>query len=665
MRAGLLVSGRAESLCEWTPRLSACATWSSDSLDGRTFAGPRAETFNALLLSKSLRQRLWTDSKVETRQVPGIGPLIAQRLAAAGVHSLRQLAAVEPRRLESMAQRHFPFGAELQRLVFALNSALWWRCHSCQHPATRAPAAGNEVHAALAACLPPEVSLQCLPVAWLPGGLLELEVKVERQGGTSAPSPARLLVGSLHDNALLLCRPLALEQFPSPLVLRTRTRGPAGGAGAPLQVSCTCVQAMNRLCAAIEPTRCETILTRVVLCSHKCAFFLPAQVVASIVHEKLVGVDVAVRTVVPPGAKLQGRQRQAATQACAAAPEPAAADGLMERGQEGPVQPAEPCDGPTAAVQGARKPRKSGRAAEKPGRALVPAKGAKHGHSQMPIGPAAPAVAAPPKTLTVQAETLGPPLQPASVTAPAAVTDSAGKWRQFVAPAPEGQAQGGGTLQQLSLQETLQRSAAKAKGRPAAQPGGLLLQSQGAGLGPPSAAAPGTGDEPPAAPSAAALSASPGGMPVPGGLFAQFAFRGAAEARPAAMAGPTAALRRAPTATAHPQPRGLLGSLPAERAATAAGGQAASALQLAGHKRKLDAATPARDAAATSAAAGPAAAPAIPATKLNLPKLSWLSVKFSQPAASTPAAAPTTQAADVPTGAPAAATDFSRMFGFL
>ena len=69
-----------------------------------------AETFNAMLLAKSLRQRMWTDSGTETRQLPGIGPLIAARLAAAGVRTLRDLAAVEPRRLESLAQRHFPFG---------------------------------------------------------------------------------------------------------------------------------------------------------------------------------------------------------------------------------------------------------------------------------------------------------------------------------------------------------------------------------------------------------------------------------------------------------------------------------------------------------------------------------------------------------------------------
>jgi hypothetical protein len=36
--------------------------------------------------------------------------------------------------------------------------------------------AGNEVQAGSSACMPPVVTLQCLPVAWLPGGLLELEI---------------------------------------------------------------------------------------------------------------------------------------------------------------------------------------------------------------------------------------------------------------------------------------------------------------------------------------------------------------------------------------------------------------------------------------------------------------------------------------------------------
>ena len=70
---------------------------------------------------------------------------LAERLAEAGVHSLRQLAAVDPRRLENMAQRHFPFG--------------------------------NEVRDALRQLMPPTILVECTPLAWTPGGLLDLEIK--------------------------------------------------------------------------------------------------------------------------------------------------------------------------------------------------------------------------------------------------------------------------------------------------------------------------------------------------------------------------------------------------------------------------------------------------------------------------------------------------------
>ncbi|KAL4421686.1 hypothetical protein ABPG77_010630 [Micractinium sp. CCAP 211/92] len=223
--------------------------------------GRAAETFNALLLAKSLTKRLWTDSRLETRQLAGIGPQIAQRLADAGVSKLRQLAEVEPRRLESLAQRRYPFG--------------------------------NEMHAALAQCLPPPISLQCLPVAWLPSGLVELEVTVTRTAEGQASSPARLLVGSLHDDALLLCRALALEQFPSPLVLRCQTRTPVKGRG-----------------KAIE-------------------------LVASVVHERLVGVDTAVRTVVPSGVELHGQRFQPPP------PRPPVASSPADAANPGVVAPAD------------------------------------------------------------------------------------------------------------------------------------------------------------------------------------------------------------------------------------------------------------------------------------------------------------------------------------
>ena len=70
-----------------------------------------AATGNAVRLAKSLRQRLWEDTTRQCRQLPNIGRLLSDRLAAAGLGSFKALLQAEPRRIEAVAQRNFPFGA--------------------------------------------------------------------------------------------------------------------------------------------------------------------------------------------------------------------------------------------------------------------------------------------------------------------------------------------------------------------------------------------------------------------------------------------------------------------------------------------------------------------------------------------------------------------------
>ena len=187
-----------------------------------------AEAFNALLLQKSLKQRLWTGSRFETRQVPGIGPVIAERLAASDILSLNQVLDLEPRRFETLAQKTYPWGSGIQ--------------------------------SSLRRCLPPEIELRCAPVAWLSGGCVELSISLSRSnttpqgdqesdGGSGRRCPGRLLVGTIHDNALLATRSLCLSTFNSPLEFKVKTKSNAG---------------RNAV-----------------------------QVVASVVHETLVGVDVS------------------------------------------------------------------------------------------------------------------------------------------------------------------------------------------------------------------------------------------------------------------------------------------------------------------------------------------------------------------------------------
>ena len=195
--------------------------------------------------------------------LPACLPPIPQRLAAAGVSKLAQLAAIEPRRLENLAQRHYPFGEQPSGLSSAhacLAHVQAWR--ACLFPCPtaipllphRPPQATRCTQRSASACRPPWSCGACrwhgCRAGWWSwrsqvglGGQTESVVggeaacrhtrrlsrsglaghsqdsparrpsrrpsaAVERTGGSDAPSPARLLVGSLHDNALLLCRAL-------------------------------------------------------------------------------------------------------------------------------------------------------------------------------------------------------------------------------------------------------------------------------------------------------------------------------------------------------------------------------------------------------------------------------------------------------------------------
>jgi len=83
--------------------------------------GRLAATANSMLLHKALRNRMWDDSRHVARQLPGIGSLLADRLAAAGIDHLRKLQDTDPRRIETVTQRHYPFG----------KNCLLWKCVRC------------------------------------------------------------------------------------------------------------------------------------------------------------------------------------------------------------------------------------------------------------------------------------------------------------------------------------------------------------------------------------------------------------------------------------------------------------------------------------------------------------------------------------------------------
>ena len=69
-----------------------------------------AATANAILLQKCLKQRIWDNSGVECMQLHGVGDKTSKLLAAAKLSKLRQLDAADPRKIEAVTQRKYPFG---------------------------------------------------------------------------------------------------------------------------------------------------------------------------------------------------------------------------------------------------------------------------------------------------------------------------------------------------------------------------------------------------------------------------------------------------------------------------------------------------------------------------------------------------------------------------
>jgi len=207
----------AEGAVRTARRVAACMSRLCEA--GRALAA----TANATRLARALTAGCWDGSAAECRQLPGIGKVMGGRLAAAGLGTLGALRAADGRRVEAVTGRNFPFGAQVAGEVGAL-----------------APP-------------PIQIDLRGLRGGGVGGGGVSFEVVVTRvvaeAGGPAvalaappapAPAPARassttryakLLVGSLHDDALLHTERIDLASFASPYTLRLRARGAGGGGG--------------------------------------------------------------------------------------------------------------------------------------------------------------------------------------------------------------------------------------------------------------------------------------------------------------------------------------------------------------------------------------------------------------------------------------------------
>ncbi|KAL6953196.1 Sec63 [Sarracenia purpurea var. burkii] len=75
---------------------------------------------NSSLLAKSLHQKLWDDSPFLLKQLPGIGMVTAKGLHSMGVKTFEALYEADPRKIEIVTGRKYPFGNHIKESLLSL-----------------------------------------------------------------------------------------------------------------------------------------------------------------------------------------------------------------------------------------------------------------------------------------------------------------------------------------------------------------------------------------------------------------------------------------------------------------------------------------------------------------------------------------------------------------
>ena len=153
-----------------------------------------AAAANCLLLSKSLKQRLWPDSDQHCTQIPGVGQVIANRLVKAGLSRLDDLEGATAQVIEGAAQKPFPFGSKIKSELKKL---------------------------------PPRVGLSLRAKA---GSELELTISAKDEAHEcTAPNHAWILIGCTATDRILLSERIRLDQLPLPYVTTVPIERRGGG----------------------------------------------------------------------------------------------------------------------------------------------------------------------------------------------------------------------------------------------------------------------------------------------------------------------------------------------------------------------------------------------------------------------------------------------------
>ncbi|KAG1342872.1 hypothetical protein COCNU_05G011010 [Cocos nucifera] len=74
----------------------------------------------SILLAKCFHQKLWDDSPFLLKQLPGIGMVTAKALNSAGINSFESMIEADPRKIEIITGRKYPFGNHIKESLLSL-----------------------------------------------------------------------------------------------------------------------------------------------------------------------------------------------------------------------------------------------------------------------------------------------------------------------------------------------------------------------------------------------------------------------------------------------------------------------------------------------------------------------------------------------------------------
>ncbi|KAK6798776.1 hypothetical protein RDI58_006479 [Solanum bulbocastanum] len=141
---------------------------------------------SSALLTKSLYQKVWDDSPYLLKQLPGIGMVTAKALHSMGVKSFASLADADPRKIEMVTGRKYPFGNHIKESLLSL---------------------------------PPEIEMRVEETESQRQGKVKVMVTLTRLSQPVQPTKrhyADMVVGIEEDNLVLFHEKIRVDEFPSP-----------------------------------------------------------------------------------------------------------------------------------------------------------------------------------------------------------------------------------------------------------------------------------------------------------------------------------------------------------------------------------------------------------------------------------------------------------------